>query len=99
MSNVDNLLFLNRKKSLPVAYVLWFLLFGIGAQRFYLSRVMSGIVILACTVGSIGFPPLFLVTVIYALIDLFLLPSMVRARNLEIARSLGITDVAFVLGK
>lgn len=62
-------------KSGPVAFILWLLCFvGIfGLHRFYTGRFWTGLLWL-CTFGLLG---------IGQLIDLFLLPSMVREANLE----------------
>ncbi len=62
-------------KSGPVAFLLWLLgLVGFcGLHRFYTGRIWTGILWLL-TLGLLG---------IGQLIDLFLLPSMVRQANLE----------------
>ncbi len=62
-------------KSGPAAFVLWLCgLIGIcGLHRFYLGRPWTGLLWLL-TFGLVG---------IGQLIDLFLLPSMVRQDNLE----------------
>lgn len=62
-------------KSGPAAFVLWLCcLIGIcGLHRFYLGRFWTGLLWLL-TFGLLG---------IGQLIDLFLLPSMLREQNLE----------------
>lgn len=62
-------------KSGPTAFVLWLLCFvGLcGLHRFYLGRFWTGLLWLF-TFGLLG---------IGQLIDLFLLPSMLRQSNLE----------------
>lgn len=62
-------------KSVPVSYILWFVGgFGVlGLHRFYLGRWITGILWLLTG----GF---FLIG---ALIDLFLIPSMVQVENLS----------------
>lgn len=62
-------------KSTAVTYLLWFLGgFGVlGLQRFYLGRWVSGLIWLF-TGG---------VFVIGAIIDLFVIPEMVRVENLS----------------
>ena len=62
-------------KSTVVAYLLWFFLGGLGIHRFYLGRPISGIFYLL-TVG--GF-------VIGWIIDLFLIPGMVRQENAKMS--------------
>ncbi|EGC35266.1 hypothetical protein DICPUDRAFT_33672 [Dictyostelium purpureum] len=57
--------------SLLVAYILWFFLGLLGIHRFYLGRTISGIVYLF-TGGIFG---------IGWLVDIFLLPSLVRHYN------------------
>ena len=81
----------NESKSTGLAYVLWFFLGAIGVHRFYLGRGGSGFAMLALFVvglltaaAGIGF--VFLAVLgIWALVDLFLIPGMVR-RNQEIIR-------------
>ncbi|RIY01944.1 NINE protein [Aureimonas flava] len=62
-------------KSGPAAFVLWLCgLIGLcGLHRFYLGRPWTGLLWLL-TVGIFG---------IGQIIDLFLLPSMIRQENLE----------------
>lgn len=62
-------------KSALVAYLLWFLGgFGVlGLHRFYLGRWVTGLIWLLT--GGVFF--------IGALIDLFLIPSMVQVENLS----------------
>lgn len=62
-------------KSGPVAFILWLIcLVGIcGLHRFYVGRFWTGLLWLF-TLGLLG---------IGQIIDLFLLPSMVRQANLE----------------
>ncbi|MDB6176066.1 TM2 domain-containing protein [Paracoccus sp. Z330] len=74
----------NESKSPFVAYLLAILLWGFGAHRLYLGRYMSGIIMLALWgIGwltapiLIGWIPIALVCV-WAVIDLFLIPAMIR---------------------
>ncbi|HEX6993980.1 MAG TPA: NINE protein [Gammaproteobacteria bacterium] len=64
-------------KSTGVAYLLWLLCcFGFcGIHRFYAGRVITGLIWLF-TLGLLG---------IGQLIDLFLIPGMIRTTNLETA--------------
>ena len=62
-------------KSTVVAYLLWFFLGGLGIHRFYLGRPISGIFYLL-TLGGFG---------IGWIIDLFLVPGMVRQENAKMS--------------
>jgi len=83
-----------KKKSTGVAYLLWFLLGGIGAHRFYVNRTTSGVIYLVLQV--IGWSTVaaglgvlaFGVIGIWWLIDAFLVPGMVRSNNLMLAAEL-----------
>ena len=74
----------NESKSQLVAYLLAILLWGLGVHRMYLGRWASGIIMLVLSgIGLltapilIGWIPLTFVWV-WAFIDLFLIPGMVR---------------------
>ena len=81
------------KKSLLVAYMLWFFLGYIGAHRFYLGRPLSGFIMLALsgvvlvltlvTFGLLGF--LWAIVGLWWLIDALLIPGMAAGRNSQIA--------------
>ncbi|MDB5585335.1 MAG: hypothetical protein JWP26_305 [Devosia sp.] len=81
------------KKSLLVAYLLWFFLGYVGAHRFYLGRPISGFVMLALsavtlvlTLVSFGFLSfLWFAVGLWWLIDALLIPSIVAGRNTRIA--------------
>ncbi len=60
-------------RSIPVAYILWFFLGLLGVHRFYCNRVLSGLLWLV-TLGLFG---------IGWLVDLFIIPGMVRNANAE----------------
>jgi TM2 domain-containing membrane protein YozV len=74
-------------KNIVIAYLLWFFLGFLGVHRFYLGRVMSGVMMLALwVIGSalvailIGW--LFLIPWgIWWFLDLFLIPGMVQDEN------------------
>lgn len=80
-----------KKKSTGIAYLLWFLLGGIGAHRFYAGRTSTGVVFLALQlIGwitlSAGLGVLALGAVIlWWAIDAFLMPGMIRQTNLMLA--------------
>ena len=66
----------SKKKSKGVAYLLWILAGGLGIHRFYLGEPVTGAILLVITLTSFAFPPLLAVTVIWCLVDLFLIPSI-----------------------
>jgi TM2 domain-containing membrane protein YozV len=75
------------KKSLLIAYVLWFFFSGLGAHRFYLRRTRTAVAMLVIfllsfalafvAIGYVGFA----IVGIWALVDIFLIPGMVRDYN------------------
>ncbi len=81
------------KKSLLVAYLLWFFLGYVGAHRFYLGKLISGLVmlvlsavVLALTIVSFGlFGFLWFLMGLWWLIDALLIPGIVAGRNSRIA--------------
>ena len=81
------------KKSLLVAYLLWFFLGYVGAHRFYLGRPVSGFIMLALsavtlviTLVSFGFLSfLWFVVGLWWFIDALLIPGIVAGRNTRIA--------------
>jgi TM2 domain-containing membrane protein YozV len=64
----------NDKPSTGVAYLLWFFLWFVGGHRFYLGRTGTAITMLVFSITVIGLA----VTAVWAFIDLFLIPSIVR---------------------
>lgn len=79
------------KKSVLVAYLLWFLLGVLGAHRFYLGRTSSAVAMLLISLVSfplmlvaVGFVTWFAV-IVWAVIDLFLIPGIVREFNERLA--------------
>jgi TM2 domain-containing membrane protein YozV len=81
------------KKSLIVAYVLWFFLGYVGAHRFYLGKPVSALVLLALSASillltfvSFGFLSfLWFIVGLWWLIDALLIPGMAAGRNSRIA--------------
>ena len=61
-----------------VAYLLWFFLWIVSAHRFYLGRPGSAILQILTYFILIGF--------IWALIDAFLIPGMIRSKKDDIRR-------------
>lgn len=72
--------FQSRKKSVAAAYVLWFFFGVLGAHRFYLGRAGSAVFMLLLSLTVVG----LIVTVVWALIDAFLIPGMAQDRNDEL---------------
>ncbi|KGJ05854.1 TM2 domain-containing membrane protein YozV [Paracoccus halophilus] len=85
----------NDAKSPLVAYLLLFLLWGLGLHRMYLGRWVSGI-FMAALWGLgwltapllIGWPLLGLVC-LWVILDIFLVPGMIQEDKDEIRRRLG----------
>ena len=89
-----------RKKSVGLAYVFLIFLGGLGIHRFYLNN-MVGFVFPILWVGGVLIAmtgnPLGIVMMIgaggFMLVDLFLLPGLVREYNLSLAANLGTMKV------
>lgn len=83
------------KKSVGVAYLLWFFLGGFGAHRFYLGQTGTALAMLilfvlgwltiVVFVGTI----LLIAVGIWMIVDAFLIPGLVRDQNSRLAQSLG----------
>lgn len=80
-----------QKKSLGVAYLLWFFLGSLGAHRFYAGKTGSAILqLMVWLVGwgtlivGVGFVVLAIAG-IWLLIDAFLLPGIIRTHNILLA--------------
>jgi len=82
-----------RKKSIGIAYLLWFFLGGLGIHRFYAGQTGTGIamlilfllssILLAVGVGLVG----LLVLGIWLFVDIFLIPGMVERYNSDLLSS------------
>ncbi|WP_223544582.1 TM2 domain-containing protein [Pseudomonas sp. A-B-19] len=69
------------QKSTDVAYLLWFFLGGFGGHRFYLGKTATAVAQLIITiVGFFTLIPL-IVTGIWLLVDLFLIPGIIREHS------------------
>jgi TM2 domain-containing membrane protein YozV len=79
------MLFEANKKSPVVAYVLWFFLGIFGAHNFYLKRTGVAVTQLILSITLIG----MIVTVVWVLVDAFLIPGFVRNQNNLLAAQLG----------
>lgn len=77
------------KKSVGVAYLLWFFLGAFGVHRFYLGSWGIGFLILACTgLAFITFGLSGLVSGLIMFVDLFLIPGKVARHNERLIASL-----------
>lgn len=74
-----------KRKSRGVAYLLWFFLGIFGVHRFYTGHTKSAIAQLVLLLTGIG----VLVLLPWLIIDIFLIPGLVRERNLETLETLG----------
>ncbi|MFC6789334.1 TM2 domain-containing protein [Methylobacterium komagatae] len=72
----------NEGPSVVAAYLLWFFLGFVSAHRFYLGRIGSAICQLVLNLLLIG--------LVWLVIDLFLIPRMVRAKQAELRRRFGL---------
>lgn len=64
----------NRKKSTATTWILWFFLGNIGAHRYYLGKIGTGVA-MTLTFGCLG---------IWTIIDIFLINGMINKKNIEI---------------
>jgi TM2 domain-containing membrane protein YozV len=71
----------NEAPSIGVAYLLWLFLGGLGAHRFYLRRVGTGLMLLFITLIGLVAWPLLVVTAIWVILDAFFIPGIVRAEK------------------
>lgn len=71
----------NEKPSAGAAYLLCIFAGVLGAHRFYLGRKGSAIAMLILSITIIG----LVITALWALIDLFLIPSMIKDK-VDLAR-------------
>ena len=80
------ILFDAHKKIAVVAYIMWVFLGWFGGHNFYLRRTGVAITQLILTLTVVG----WLITVIWAFVDGFLIPSWVREQNNLLAEQLGV---------
>jgi TM2 domain-containing membrane protein YozV len=73
-----------RAKSTPITYVLDILVGALGIHRFYLGEQTTGLAMLLITVVSLGVG--LIVTIPWAIVDLFLIPGMIERANDKIRR-------------
>lgn len=73
------IVFEQNEKSKGVAYILWLLFGWLGVHRFYAGRTGSGLAQLLLSLSVVGLG----VTIIWWLIDAFLVPDMINSHNLK----------------
>jgi len=82
------------KKSMGVAYLLWFFLGILGGHRFYMGRVGTGVAILLLWIMGwvllVAVVGIFLLGAvgIWVLVDAFLIPGWVRSHNMMLMAKL-----------
>jgi len=79
------MLFEANKKTALVAYILWFFLGLLGGHNFYLKRTGIAVAQLLLTLTIVG----AVITVVWVLVDAFLIPGWVRNQNNLLAAQLG----------
>ncbi|OYD06934.1 TM2 domain-containing protein [Paludifilum halophilum] len=86
----------NQKKSVVLAYVLWFFLGAFGAHRYYAGKIASGLIFLGMTIvcwilativtiitfGLLGWIFLLPIT-IWWIVDAFLLHGLIHQANVK----------------
>ena len=73
------------RKSAGVTYLLCIFLGSFGAHRFYLGR--SGSAVFQLVLWLLGWVSLFIAWIplgIWLIVDLFLIPSMIREKNMQL---------------
>jgi TM2 domain-containing membrane protein YozV len=73
------------KKTALVAYLLWFFLGWFGGHNFYLGRIGVAITQLILSLTVVG----LVITIVWVLVDAFLIPGWVRQQNNLLAAQLG----------
>jgi len=79
------MLFEANRKNVLVAYLLWFLVGLFGGHNFYLQRTGVGVAQLILTITLVG----MVITIVWILVDAFLIPGWVRNQNNLLALQLG----------
>jgi TM2 domain-containing membrane protein YozV len=79
------MLFDANKKTALVAYILWFFVGIFGGHNFYLNRTGVAVAQLILSITVVG----LVFTVVWVLVDAFLIPGWVRRQNNLLATQLG----------
>jgi len=72
----------NDGPSAGVAYLLWFFLWFVSAHRFYLGRPVTAILQILSYFILVGF--------VWALLDVFMIPGMIRDKRNEIRQRIAL---------
>ncbi len=83
---------IGEKPSTAAAYGLCIVLGVVGAHRFYLGETKTGIIMLVLGITVVGLP----VTAVWAFVDLFLIPGLIRTRMDETRQRLTAEAIAEV---
>ena len=82
------------RKSVGIAYLLWFFFGTLGGHRFYMKKTGSAVTMLIITLVSIPLTFIFVgfigiaATAMWALVDAFLIPGWISSHNLAIVHSM-----------
>lgn len=93
-STAQAMLYDANKKSLVVAYLLWFFLGSLGGHRFYAGKTGSAIgmlilFILGFVLSAVGVGAFLLAVLgIWVIVDAFLIPGWIRKKNTLLATTL-----------
>ena len=79
------MLFEANKKTALVAYLLWFFVGILGGHNFYLKRTGVAVTQLILSITVVG----LVITVVWVLVDAFLIPGWIRNQNNLLATQLG----------
>jgi TM2 domain-containing membrane protein YozV len=71
----------NERKSTGLAYLLWIFTGGVGGHRFYLGKPGTALLQFALTIIGFAAPPMFMALGLWLLVDLFLIPALIREDN------------------
>ena len=71
----------SKDKSLALAYFLLITCGFLGIHRFYLGKNMSGILFIILSYSYLPFTPAIIFVGIWLIIDIFLLPTLVKSTN------------------
>jgi TM2 domain-containing membrane protein YozV len=84
-SDTRAMMFEANKKTALVAYILWFFLGMLGGHNFYLKRTGVAVAQLLLTLTVVG----MVTTIVWVIVDAFLIPGWVRNQNNLLAAQLG----------